>query len=106
VLTEATVKTHVSSVLAIEIRGMTKRFGKIEAVRDLTFEVQSGRVTGFLGPNGAKSTTLRMLLALIHANAGEGTFGGRRCPRACRASRLRTRVWARSTCSRPVSPAG
>ena len=58
---------------------MTKRFGKIEAVKDLSFEVQAGRVTGFLGPNGAgKSTTLRMLLGLIHANAGEGTFGGRR----------------------------
>jgi ABC-2 type transport system ATP-binding protein len=64
---------------AIEIRGMSKRFGKVEAVRDLSFEVQAGRVTGFLGPNGAgKSTTLRMLLGLIHANSGEGTFGGRR----------------------------
>src|SRR5918996_464840 len=64
---------------AIEIRGMSKRFGKVEAVRDLSFEVEAGRVTGFLGPNGAgKSTTLRMLLGLIHANAGEGTFGGRR----------------------------
>jgi ABC-2 type transport system ATP-binding protein len=64
---------------AIEIRGLSKRFGKVEAVRDLSFEVEAGRVTGFLGPNGAgKSTTLRMLLGLIHANAGEGTFGGRR----------------------------
>jgi ABC-2 type transport system ATP-binding protein len=64
---------------AIEIRGMTKRFGSIEAVRDLSFEVGAGRVTGFLGPNGAgKSTTLRMLLGLIHPNAGEGTFAGRR----------------------------
>src|ERR671915_423058 len=64
---------------AIEIRGMSKRFGKVEAVRDLSFEVEAGRVTGFLGPNGAgKSTTLRMLLGLIHANTGEGTFGGRR----------------------------
>ena len=64
---------------AIEIRGMSKRFGKVEAVRDLSFEVEAGRVTGFLGPNGAgKSTTLRMLLGLIHANSGKGTFGGRR----------------------------
>jgi ABC-2 type transport system ATP-binding protein len=62
---------------AIEIRGMSKRFGKVEAVRDLSFEVEAGRVTGFLGPNGAgKSTTLRMLLGLIHANSGAGTFGG------------------------------
>ena len=58
---------------------MSKRFGKVEAVRDLSFEVQAGRVTGFLGPNGAgKSTTLRMLLGLIHPSSGEGTFGGRR----------------------------
>src|SRR5918996_5662594 len=64
---------------AIEIRGMSKRFGKVEAVRDLSFEVEAGRVTGFLGPNGAgKSTTLRTLLGLIHANSGQGTFGGRR----------------------------
>jgi ABC-2 type transport system ATP-binding protein len=64
---------------AIEIRGLSKRFGKVEAVRDLSFEVEAGRVTGFLGPNGAgKSTTLRMLLGLIHPNAGSGTFGGRR----------------------------
>jgi ABC-2 type transport system ATP-binding protein len=64
---------------AIEIRGMSKRFGRVEAVKDLSFEVQAGRVTGFLGPNGAgKSTTLRMLLGLVRPSAGEGTFGGRR----------------------------
>jgi ABC-2 type transport system ATP-binding protein len=64
---------------AIEIRGMSKRFGKVEAVRDLSFEVQAGRVTGFLGPNGAgKSTTLRMLLGLVRPSSGHGTFGGRR----------------------------
>ena len=58
---------------------MSKRFGTVEAVKDLSFEVEAGRVTGFLGPNGAgKSTTLRMLLGLIHANSGEGTIGGRR----------------------------
>jgi ABC-2 type transport system ATP-binding protein len=68
---------HVMSA-AIEIRGMSKRFGKVEAVRDLSFSVEAGRVTGFLGPNGAgKSTTLRMLLGLVHPTSGEGTFGGR-----------------------------
>jgi ABC-2 type transport system ATP-binding protein len=64
---------------AIEIQGLTKRFGKVHAVTDLSFTVDAGRVTGFLGPNGAgKSTTLRMLLGLIRPDAGVGRFGGRR----------------------------
>jgi ABC-2 type transport system ATP-binding protein len=64
---------------AVEIRGMTKHFGKIRAVSDLSFDVAAGRVTGFLGPNGAgKSTTLRMLLGLVRADAGGGSFGGQR----------------------------
>ncbi len=63
---------------AIEINGLTKRFGSVRAVTDLSFEVQEGRVTGFLGPNGAgKSTTLRMLLGLVHSDAGEASFAGR-----------------------------
>ena len=64
---------------AIEIDGLSKRFGKVQAVSDMSFEVDAGRVTGFLGPNGAgKTTTLRMLLGLIHADRGSATFGGRR----------------------------
>jgi ABC-2 type transport system ATP-binding protein len=66
------------SEVAIEFQGLSKRFGKVEAVRDLSFSVQSGRVTGFLGPNGAgKSTTLRILLGLVRPNAGNATFRGR-----------------------------
>jgi ABC-2 type transport system ATP-binding protein len=64
---------------AIEIHGVSKRFGKVQAVDDLSFEVGAGRVTGFLGPNGAgKSTTLRMLLGLVRPDAGGGNFEGRR----------------------------
>jgi ABC-2 type transport system ATP-binding protein len=64
---------------AIEIDGLSKRFGSVQAVSDMSFKVDAGRVTGFLGPNGAgKSTTLRMLLGLIRADRGSGTFGGRR----------------------------
>ncbi len=64
---------------AIEINGVSKRFGRVQAVSDLSFEVAAGRVTGFLGPNGAgKSTTLRMLLGLVHADGGTATFDGRR----------------------------
>jgi ABC-2 type transport system ATP-binding protein len=61
----------------IEVRGLTKRFGPVAAVSDLTFEVPAGAVTGFLGPNGAgKTTTLRMLLGLVEPTAGTATFGG------------------------------
>ena len=64
---------------AIEIDGLSKRFGSVQAVAGLTFNVSAGRVTGFLGPNGAgKSTTLRILLGLIRANHGTATFAGRR----------------------------
>ncbi len=64
---------------AIEVRGLSKRFGGFHAVDDLSFEVTEGRVTGFLGPNGSgKTTTLRMLLGLVSISAGTATFGGRR----------------------------
>jgi ABC-2 type transport system ATP-binding protein len=65
-------------VAAIEIQGLSKSFGKVRAVRDLSFQVEAGRVTGFLGPNGAgKSTTIRMLLGLVHSDEGAATFDGR-----------------------------
>jgi ABC-2 type transport system ATP-binding protein len=64
---------------AIEINGISKRFGSVQAVSDLSFTVDGGRVTGFLGPNGAgKSTTLRILLGLVHADTGSAGFDGRR----------------------------
>jgi ABC-2 type transport system ATP-binding protein len=64
---------------AIEINGISKRFGPVQAVSDLSFSVETGRVTGFLGPNGAgKSTTLRVLLGLVHADGGSATFDGQR----------------------------
>ena len=63
---------------AIEVSGLTKHFGKIVAVDDLSFTVDEGRVVGFLGPNGAgKTTTLRMLLGLVNPTAGTATVHGR-----------------------------
>jgi ABC-2 type transport system ATP-binding protein len=56
---------------AISVRGLTKRFGPILAVDDLSFDVQAGRAVGFLGPNGAgKTTTLRVLLGLADPSSG------------------------------------
>jgi ABC-2 type transport system ATP-binding protein len=64
---------------AIEVDGLSKRFGEVRAVSELSFGVAAGRVTGFLGPNGSgKTTTLRMLLGLVSIGAGTATFGGRR----------------------------
>jgi ABC-2 type transport system ATP-binding protein len=63
---------------AIEVTGLTKRFGEVLAVDDLSFTVPEGTVTGFLGPNGAgKTTTLRMLLGLIKPTTGTATIFGR-----------------------------
>ena len=61
----------------IVVEGLSKSFGSVHAVRNLTFTVEPGSVTGFLGPNGAgKTTTLRMLLGLVHPTAGTATIGG------------------------------
>jgi len=63
---------------AISFSGLTKRFGRLLAVDDLSFEVEHGTVVGFLGPNGAgKTTTLRMLLGLVRPTAGTATVNGR-----------------------------
>jgi ABC-2 type transport system ATP-binding protein len=65
-------------VAAIETAGLTKRYGPVTAVDDLSFSVREGAVTGFLGPNGAgKTTTLRMILALARPTAGAATVLGR-----------------------------
>jgi ABC-2 type transport system ATP-binding protein len=62
----------------ITIQGLTKRFGDVLAVDDLTFEVDQGTVVGFLGPNGAgKTTTLRMLLGLVTPTAGSARIDGK-----------------------------
>jgi ABC-2 type transport system ATP-binding protein len=62
----------------IEVNELTKRYGGTTAVKDLTFTVRPGRVTGFLGPNGSgKSTTLRMVLGLHAPTTGTVTVDGR-----------------------------
>ncbi len=59
------------------VRGLTKRFGRLCAVDDLSFEARPGQVTGFLGPNGSgKSTTLRIALGLVRPDTGSVTVGG------------------------------
>ena len=62
---------------AIDVRGLTRRFGSFVAVNDLSFSVQPGEVFGFLGANGAgKSTTIRMLCGLLRPTSGTAHVGG------------------------------
>jgi ABC-2 type transport system ATP-binding protein len=61
----------------IETHGLAKHYGKVEAVRDLSLTVERQCITGFLGRNGAgKSTTIKMLLGMIHPTAGTGRVLG------------------------------
>jgi ABC-2 type transport system ATP-binding protein len=67
-----------TDVAAIEIQGLSKRFGDVVAVDELSFSAREGAVTGFLGPNGAgKTTTLRILLGLVKPTEGTATVKGR-----------------------------
>jgi ABC-2 type transport system ATP-binding protein len=66
-------------MLEIKVDALTKDFGSIRAVDNVSFEVQPGRVVAFIGPNGSgKTTTLRMLLGLVTPTSGEAQIGGRR----------------------------
>jgi ABC-2 type transport system ATP-binding protein len=61
----------------IEVTGLRKRFGRVQALDGMTFTVRPGHVTGFVGPNGAgKSTTMRVALGLDAPDAGTATIGG------------------------------
>lgn len=63
----------------VRVAALTKRFGRVNAVNDLSFTVERGRVVGFLGPNGAgKTTTLRSLLGLVKPTGGTATIDGKR----------------------------
>jgi ABC-2 type transport system ATP-binding protein len=63
--------------LAIDVRGLTKRYDSRAVVDDVTLQVAAGRICGFLGPNGSgKTTTIRMLCGLLTPDAGEGTCLG------------------------------
>jgi len=71
--------------LAIETRGLTRRFGAQSAVSQIDLAVPQGSVFGFLGPNGSgKTTTIRMLLGLIEPTAGESLVLGESMPRSWR----------------------
>jgi ABC-2 type transport system ATP-binding protein len=65
----------------ISVRELTKRYGDVVAVKEVSFALEPGTITGFLGPNGAgKTTTLRVLLGLARPTAGEALLFGVRYP--------------------------
>ena len=67
----------MSPPLAIDVRGLTKRFGKRTVVDDVDLAVAEGEIVGFLGPNGSgKTTTIRLICGLLRPDAGEGTVLG------------------------------
>ena len=73
--------------------GLTKRYGKMEAVRNLYLMVRPNRITGFLGRNGAgKSTTIKMILGMIRPTSGEGTAFGKRITDAADSIEIRRRI--------------
>ncbi len=73
--------------MALDIDGLTKWFGPVQALDGVTFTVPPGSICGFLGANGAgKTTTMRVVLGFLHADAGQATWNGRD-----------TREWPRRT---------
>ena len=63
--------------MSIEVKGLSKKYGSQEAVKDITFSIPSGQIVGFLGPNGAgKSTTMKMLTCFIKPNSGTAEISG------------------------------
>ncbi|GAM15618.1 ABC transporter ATP-binding protein [Mesobacillus selenatarsenatis] len=62
----------------IEIKNLTKMYGKVRGIEDVSFNVEEGEIFGFIGPNGAgKSTTIRTLLSLIYPTSGRATIFGK-----------------------------
>ena len=81
----------VSSAVAVRTVGLTKRFGDLYAVRDLSLEVPTGSVFGLIGPNGAgKSTTLSILASVLSPTSGTAQVAG--CDPATDARGVRRRV--------------
>ncbi len=61
----------------IQVDNLTKRYGPVEAIRDVSFNVEKGRIVGFLGPNGAgKSTTMKILACFMPASGGTARVAG------------------------------
>ena len=102
-LASAPWTTQPSDVLAVDAVGVTKDFGSLRAVDDITVQVAAGEVYGVLGPNGAgKTTFLRMLFGLIRPDAGTIRVFGRTW--AERRRRASSTAWPGSSRARSSTP--
>jgi ABC-2 type transport system ATP-binding protein len=64
----------------IEIKNLTKSYGKARGIIDINLDIEEGEIFGFIGPNGAgKSTTIRTLLGFIYPTSGSATIFGKSC---------------------------
>jgi ABC-2 type transport system ATP-binding protein len=83
----------MSAAPVIQTDGLSKAYGRMEAVRELTLSVGANRITGFLGRNGAgKSTTIKMLLGMVRPTTGDGAVLGRNIRNSEESVELRRRV--------------
>ena len=77
------MKTYMNggfTMNVIEINKLTKSYGKVRGIVDVSFHVEQGEIFGFIGPNGAgKSTLIRTLLSLIYPTSGSATIFGKDC---------------------------
>ena len=77
--------------LAIDVQGLSKRFGALQAVDNISLQIEQGHITGVLGPNGSgKTTTLRMLCGLLTPDNGSGQVLGLDFPAEARAIKRQT----------------
>lgn len=79
--------------LVIQTNNLSKRYGKVEAIKELNLSVKPQNITAFLGLNGAgKTTTIKMLLGMMRPSSGDGTVLGQRITTASESIRMRRRV--------------
>ncbi|AEB09833.1 ABC transporter ATP-binding protein [Desulfobacca acetoxidans] len=72
-----TESVHKNNSVAIKVAGLSKSYGKLKALEDVSFAIQRGTIFGYLGPNGAgKTTTIKILCGLLEREAGEVNIGG------------------------------
>ncbi|HEX6660523.1 MAG TPA: ABC transporter ATP-binding protein [Sphingomicrobium sp.] len=77
--------------LAIDVHDLSKSFGSVRAVKNISIQIEQGHITGFLGPNGSgKTTTLRMLCGLLTPDSGSGKVLGLDFPREAEAIKRQT----------------